>query len=219
MELLSEFSQEGFAAVQAKEQVIDKYEDKLGTYLVGLTRVELSAEESHQTFKILHTIGDFERIGDHAVNLSNTAREISEKKLALSEDARRELSVLQAAVLEIVDNTVSAFVENDVDKAVGVEPLEQTIDGLCDRIKTRHILRVQSGDCTLSHGFVFNDMLTNYERIADHCSNIAVAMIELKEGLFDTHEYLSDIKSKQNRAFAENYAFFTEKYALEWEEK
>lgn len=213
--LLDSYSQEGYATVQAKEQLIDRYEDKLGTYLVTLTRTELSEEQSREAFKILHTIGDFERIGDHAVNLSNTAKEIYEKKLELSGDAQREMAVLRAAIVEIVGNTVEAFTKNDVSLARKVEPLEQTIDGLCDQIKTRHILRVQNGDCALHHGFAFNDMLTNYERVADHCSNIAVAIIELENGIFDTHKYLSDIKANREDLFEKDYAMYTAKYSLD----
>ncbi len=215
MKLIDTYSQDEYAMVQAKEQIIDKYEDKLGTYLVALTRIELSMAESQETFKILHTIGDFERIGDHAVNLSKTAKEIYDKRLALSADAQKEMAVLRAAIEEIVDNTVRAFTQNDIALARTVEPLEQTINDLCDQIKARHIWRVQTGDCVLHHGFVFNDMLTNYERIADHCSNIAVAMIELENGIFDTHEYLCDIKTGQEEVFARDYAMYTAKYRLD----
>lgn len=217
--LFEDYSDEGFEAVDAKEQVIDKYEDRLGTYLVTLNRSELTHKESHQIFKILHTIGDFERIGDHAVNLSKAAREINEKKLVFSEDAIKEINILSSAVIEIVDNTIKAFLHEDIAMARKVEPLEQTIDNLCDDIKTRHIKRVQSGDCSLNHGFVFNDILTNYERVADHCSNVAVAMIELENGIFDTHEYLSSVKTKQTDSFAEDFAMYTRKYSLEEDNK
>ncbi len=215
MRLLDTYSQEDYSVVQTKEQIIDKYEDKLGTYLVALTRTELSKAESQETFKILHTIGDFERIGDHAVNLSNTAKEINDKKLTLSADAQAEMAVLRAAIVEIVENTVQAFTQSDTALARKVEPLEETIDNLCDQIKARHIWRVQSGDCALHHGFVFNDMLTNYERIADHCSNIAVAMIELENGIFETHEYLHDLKASQQDEFERDYALYTAKYRLD----
>ena len=212
--LLDEFSPEVFATVDAKEQVIDKYEDKLGTYIVALTRKELTNAQSNQVFKILHTIGDFERIADHAANLSKTAKELSEKKYKLSESAQEEMLVVRAATLEIVKNTVEAFIENDIKKAEKVEPLEQTIDGLCDAMKSRHVLRIQSGDCTLGHGFVFNDLITNYERIADHCSNVAVAVIELENGLFDTHEYLSNVKAMHSDSFESDFAMYAEKYKL-----
>ncbi len=213
--LLDNYTPDGYATIQAKEQVIDKYEDKLGTYLVALTRTELTREQSQAVFKILHTIGDFERIGDHAVNLSNTAKEINDKRLTLSADAQKEIAVLREAVVELLEITVEAFIQNDFALARKVEPLEQTIDGLCDQIKSRHILRVQTGDCALNHGFVFNDILTNYERIADHCSNVAVAMIELENGLFDTHEYLHHIKDDQEELFEREYALYSAKYTLE----
>ncbi len=215
MKLYEDYSEEAFNVIQNKEQVIDKYEDKLGTYLVALTRKELSKTESAEIFKILHTIGDFERIGDHAVNLSKTVKEMREKKYELSESAKKEISILQSAIGEIVSNTVQAFTEDNVEIARKIEPLEQTIDELCDTIKSRHIVRVQNGDCSLEHGFVFNDLLTNYERIADHCSNIAVAMIELESGIFDTHEYLHELKEKHLNHFEAYYALYSKKYSLE----
>lgn len=177
--LLHCYTEEDYRKIQAKEEVIDRYEDKLGTYLVKLTGTELSHDQSREISKFLHTISDFERIGDHAVNLSETAREIHEKKLTFSDSANRELNILASAVAQIVVLTTDAFTQDDLSAARRVEPLEEVIDELCDEIKIRHVRRIQSGNCTLAHGFVFNDLLTNYERIADHCSNIAVAMIEI----------------------------------------
>ncbi|MDD6307743.1 MAG: Na/Pi cotransporter family protein [Clostridia bacterium] len=213
--LFDVFSKELYDSIAAKEQVIDKYEDKLGTFLVKLTRSELSKEQSHDVFKILHTIGDIERIADHAVNLSNTAKEITEKKLVLSKKACDELRVLTEAVEEIVENTFAAFTAGSIAKAKKIEPLEQVIDMLCDTIKANHILRVQSGNCSLEHGFVFNDILTNYERIADHCSNIAAAMIEIDHDNFDTHAYLYGLKTEYGSQFVEAYTAYSQKYALE----
>lgn len=213
--LLYDYSDDKFDKVQAKEQIIDKYEDKLGTYLVKLTAHELSPEQSRNISKILHTIGDFERIGDHAVNLSKTAREISEKKLRLSDVAQRELDVITSAVSEIVVLATDAFTNDDTAAAKKVEPLEQVIDGLCDEIKLRHVRRVQTGECTLDHGFVYNDILTNYERIADHCSNVAVAIIELEHDIFDTHEYLRKVKTSRSADFEANYERYSHEYALD----
>ena len=212
--LLYNYSEDKYNAIQQKEQVIDKYEDKLGTYLVKLTGMELSPEQSRDISKILHTIGDFERIGDHAVNLSKTAKEIHAKKLRLSPVAQRELDVITSAVSEIVILATDAFTDNDLDTAKKVEPLEQVIDGLCDEIKMRHIRRVQTGECTLDHGFVFNDILTNYERIADHCSNVAVALIELEHDIFDTHAYLSELKAQKAEQFADDFALYSSRYSL-----
>lgn len=208
------YTEEGYQKIQSKEDVIDRYEDKLGTYLVKLTGTDLSHAQSREISKFLHTISDFERIGDHAVNLSETAREIHEKKLEFSDTANAELDVLASAVAEIVVLTTDAFTQDDLQQARRVEPLEEVIDNLCDEIKIQHVKRIQSGNCTLDHGFVFNDLLTNYERIADHCSNIAVAMIELALDQFDTHEYLHNIKESHEAEFNRCFAEFEERYRL-----
>ena len=213
--LLHCYTEDGYRKIQAKEDVIDRYEDKLGTYLVKLTGTELSHEQSREISKFLHTISDFERIGDHAVNLSETAREIHEKKLEFSPSANRELNTLASAVANIVVLTTDAFTKDDLEAARRVEPLEEVIDELCDEIKIRHVKRIQSGNCTLAHGFVFNDLLTNYERIADHCSNIAVAMIELEMDQFDTHEYLHQIKESHEETFNRVFREYEAEYRLE----
>ena len=213
--LMNCYSDTLYDQIQEKESVIDRYEDKLGTYLVKLTGTELTHEQSQRISLFLHTIGDIERIGDHAVNLSNVAKEIHEKNLSFSTLAQTELNTLSSAVSEIVVLTTDAFIKNDLEGASQIEPLEEVIDTLCDEIKIRHVIRVQSGDCTLSHGFVFNDLLTNYERISDHCSNIAVAMIELNHDLFDTHEYLNKLKAEKNMAFEKHYEEFAKRYSLE----
>lgn len=216
--LLHCYTEEGYRKIQAKEEVIDRYEDKLGTYLVKLTGTELSHDQSREISKFLHTISDFERIGDHAVNLSETAREIHEKKLTFSDSANRELNILASAVAQIVVLTTDAFTQDDLSAARRVEPLEEVIDELCDEIKIRHVRRIQSGNCTLAHGFVFNDLLTNYERIADHCSNIAVAMIEIDMDQFDTHEYLHQIKDNHEESFNRTFRDFEKQYQLDAEE-
>ena len=213
-ELLSVYSDQGFDVVMEKEEVIDRYEDKLGTYLVKLTSSELSPEQGRQVSKFLHTIGDFERMGDHAVNLAKTAREIHEKKLGFSPLAQKEMDVLISAVAEIVVLSTEAFSDNDLEKAMRVEPLEQVIDNLCDLIKFRHVRRVRAGECTLNHGFVFNDLLTNFERIADHCSNVAVAIIELAQDSFDTHEYLNNLKTNKSEFFNSCFTEYDTRYEL-----
>ncbi len=214
IELLDSFSEELYSVIQQKEEVIDRYEDKLGSYLVKLTGKEMTSEQSRKISLFLHTIGDFERIGDHAVNLSKVAREIHEKHIVFSELAQKELNTLVSAVSEIVVHTTDAFISGDVALAGRVEPLEQVIDDLCDEIKIHHIRRVQSGDCTIELGFTFNDLLTNYERIADHCSNIAVAMIELAQDSFDTHEYLNDVKTNRSEEFNRYFAEYDERYKI-----
>ncbi len=215
MNLIYNYSEEGYRKVQAKEEVLDRYEDKLGTYLVKLTRRELTLEQSSETSKYLHTIGDFERIGDHAVNIANASKEMNAKKLVFSQNAQKDLAVISSAISKIVILAVDAFIENDTAKAKKIEPLEQVIDDLCDEIKLRHIKRLRDGDCTLDLGFVYNDLLTNLERIADHCSNIAVAIIELKKDEFDTHEYLNRVKAESTDDFRMAFETFRKEFSLD----
>ena len=212
--LLHNYSDEGFRRIQEKEDVVDRYEDKLGTYLVKITEKELSHDENQQVSLFLHTISDFERIADHAVNISKVAAEIHEKHLEFSPDAVRELNVVSEAVTEVVRLTVEAFTQGSRDTAMHVEPLEELIDDLCDEVKLHHVQRIQTGDCTLSHGFVFNDLLTNFERVADHCSNVAVAMIELQSDVFDTHEYLNGVKQRKSEAFSRYYDEYRARFSL-----
>ena len=186
VDLRSRWSDKDFRLVGETESIIDRYEDKLGTYLMKITSKSLSAAQSEEVSKYLHTISDFERISDHALNISEAAKEIHDKNLQFSPEACHELEVMESAVREILSVAVSAFVDNDPLRAARVEPLEEIIDGLCDEMKSHHVDRLQSGACTLNQGFVFNDLLTNYERVADHCSNIAVAIIELESDSFDT---------------------------------
>ena len=214
LELMKHFSQKGFQQVSDMEDAVDQYEDHLGTYLVKFTGRELSQAQNEEVSKFLHTIGDFERISDHAMNLAEVAREIYEKDICFSDAAQRELDVLRIAVSEIVSLAVGAFVGNDLEMAFRVEPLEDTIDGLCDELKLHHIIRLQDGSCTLSMGFVFNDLLTNYERIADHCSNIAVAMIELESDSFDTHEYLRSLREMKTQKYLQYAEEYGRKFAL-----
>lgn len=217
--LLSDYDKKHYNKVYAKEEIIDKYEDKLGTYLVKITGVELKESQTREVSLILHTLGDFERIGDHAVNIADLANEIHDKKIKFSNDAIRELKVLRRAVNDILDLAIDGYIENDMTKASRVEPLEEVIDHLCYELKTRHINRVQSGHCTLNQGFIFNDLLTNYERIADYCSNIAVAMIELQSDVFDTHEYLNalkdnSIKERENDEFKKYFEEYKAQYTI-----
>ncbi len=214
LELRSRFSEKGFRQVEETEAVIDRYEDKLGTYLMKITAKSLSQTQSEEVSKFLHTISDFERISDHALNISEAAKEIHDKEIRFSPEACYELDVLESAVREIVSIAIGAFVDNDPQCATRVEPLEEIIDGLCDEMKSHHVDRLQSGSCTLHQGFVFNDLLTNYERVADHCSNIAVAIIELESDSFDTHEYLNSVRTMKNHSFEKYYEEYKEKYHL-----
>ena len=212
--LRNRWSDKDFRMVGETESVIDRYEDKLGTYLMKITSKSLSQSQSEEVSKYLHTISDFERISDHALNISEAAKEIHDKDLQFSPEACHELDVIESAVREILSIAVGAFVENDPQRAARVEPLEEIIDGLCDEMKSHHVDRLQSGSCTLNQGFVFNDLLTNYERVADHCSNIAVAIIELESDSFDTHEYLNSVRAMKSSSFARYYEEYNQEYHL-----
>ncbi|MDR0889059.1 MAG: Na/Pi cotransporter family protein [Oscillospiraceae bacterium] len=200
--------------IESTEKEIDMYEDKLGSYLVKLSARELSIADSNQTAELLHAIGDFERIGDHASNLVEVAREINEKKMFFSDDAMAELRVLTDAVVRIVNLTFEAFENNDTTLAVEVEPLEQVIDKLKREVKTRHVKRLQSGKCTIELGFVWSDILTNFERVSDHCSNIAVYILQTRYSEIEQHEYLGELKSSDDADFMASYRGYRETYRL-----
>ena len=214
MKLLENYSDEGFSAVERMEDIIDRYEDKIGSYLVQLTGKELNAQQNEAVSKYLHTINDFERMSDHALNVAESAQERHEKGILFSDEGWRELNVLTAAVSEVLTTAIGAFTENDLALAYRVEPLEDHIDNLCDEMKLHHIDRLAKGQCTITHGYVFTDLLTDLERISDHCSNIAVAMIELESAAFDTHEYINSLNAMHTKAYDEYYAEFSKKYAL-----
>lgn len=211
LSLLTDYDEKVAQSVLKCESKADKYEDKLGSYLVKVSSYELSEEDSAESAKLLHIIGDLERISDHAVNILNSAEEINDKKLNFSGDCRKELSVMVDAVKEIISLSYDAFISNDITKAQLVEPLEQVVDDLKDSLKSRHIKRLQKGDCTIELGFVLTDLLTNLERISDHCSNIAGLVIEGSIGEMDLHKYLKKVK-KDDMGFKENYEAFSEKY-------
>lgn len=198
--------------LNANEDIVDECEDKLGTYLVKLSSKNLSEKESKEVSKLLHAIGDFERISDHALNILDTAKEIAEKKVVFSQEAQNELGVIAKAITEILDITSYAFKNDDPVVAGQVEPLEQIIDDICDELKNRHVGRLQRGICTIEQGFVFSDLLSNYERISDHCSNIAVSVIRLREELYDTHDYLNKIKKEDAGSFHDYCEQYKAKY-------
>ena len=195
------------------EDRLDDYEDQLGTYLVKLSSQALSSEDSHVVSKILHAIGDFERLGDHACNLAEVAKELYDKKITFSPQAQQEIKVLTDALQEILTITACAYDGNSIELAAKVEPLEQVIDGLISKIRANHIRRLQKGACTIEGGFILADLLNNYERVSDHCSNIAVAIIEVEHDSFDTHKYLNGVKYG-NSVFNEIYDAYEKRYAL-----
>lgn len=213
--LVEQYDPKSADRLQKVEKQVDEYEDKLGTCLVKISSKELSDDDSKEVSKLLHSIGDWERLSDHAVNLLKTAKEIHDKKVDFSDQAAHELKTVVAALTEIIDITTQAFTQDDRKLARKVEALEQTIDGLIDQIKDRHITRLQSGECTIELGFVLSDLLTNYERISDHCSNIAVAMIQIRKAVFDTHRYLQEVKHSGRPEFENLLSEYQAKYALQ----
>ncbi len=213
LELFNKYDESVAEQMREVEHKLDDAEDKLGTYLVKLSSSALSQKDSQVVSKMLHAIGNFERLGDHALNLKDCAAELNEKGLSFTAEAKKELGVLADAIREILALTNRAYAENDVALAAQVEPLEQVIDGLTTKIRAGHVRRLRSGECSIEMGFVLADMLTNFERISDHCSNVAVAVIEVEHNAFDTHHYLHDIKHG-DQSFATAFAAYKEKYSL-----
>ena len=209
----SEYSKELAEEIRMGEEKTDKYEDMLGTYLVKLSEHQLSGDESLEVTKLLKVIGDFERISDHSVNLIESVEELNEKSLEFSTVAQGELKKLLGAVEEIVDLSLKAFLENDLEAASQVEPLEQVIDRLKEQMRSHHITRLQQKDCTIEVGFVWSDLLTNLERTADHCSNIAGCVIDAANNNMNIHQSLRDARN-DNKDFDAKYNFYMEKYAL-----
>ena len=212
--LLDNYDEEVAGEVKVNEDKLDLYEDKLGTTLVKLSSKALSDPDSRKVSKQLHTIGDFERIGDHAVNLWKAAEDIHEKDIRFSSQAEGPLHTLTAALQEILDITTRAFSEDNLSLAKQVEPLEQVIDCLIADIKSNHIARLQSGHCTIEMGFVLSDILTNCERVSDHCSNIAVAQIETAQNTYQAHEYLNGVKNAGNDDFQQAFDHYRSCYSL-----
>ena len=214
IKLVKDYNSEKAEYVRATENLIDKYEDKLGTYLVRISNNDLSESESHAVARLIHSIGDFERIGDHALNICKVSEEINEKKINFSSQALSEIDVITSAVIDILNLTVDSFVTDDADAASHVEPLEQVIDKLKSELKARHVKRLQNGECTIELGFIFTDLLTNYERVSDHCSNIAVYTMQLGSDMLDAHKYLHKLKSSSNGRFIDEFNMYDKKYSV-----
>jgi len=200
--------------VEETEKQIDQYEDKLGSFLVKLSGRQLSMEDSQIVSKLLHVIGDFERISDHALNITRSSKEMFEKKIVFSPDAKKELAVLIHAVEEAMGMAILSFEENDVALASKVEPLEQVTDHLRNELKARHIARLQKNQCTIELGFIYSDLIGDFERVADHASNIAVCVIQVSKNIFDTHEYLEEIKSSGEDSYMKLYEGYLKKYDM-----
>ena len=214
LELLKNYSEDGYKKVLEDEDLIDKYEDRLGTYLLRLNSRELNRTAGELVTEYLHNISDFERISDHAVNIAETAQEMHTKQISFSEEADTELDTLLAAVREILETSVDNFISGNEQGQYAIEPLEERIDVLCDEMKLRHVERMKNGKCSMNIGFVFNDILSNLERVSDHCSNIAVAMIEINGDMFDTHGYLDELKKHHTADFDRMYAEYAGKYSI-----
>ena len=204
----------GFEEVERIEGIIDKYEDTIGTYLTKLTGREMPTDLNRSVAKYLHTLTDFERISDHALNIAESAREIKEKEITFTPGAIHEMDVMMNALERIMHITVSSFIDNDLDKAYLVEPLEEVIDELCEKMRFNHVDRLTKGECTILNGYIFNDLIGNYERISDHCSNTAATLIEMEEGIFGLHTYTNEVKDSHTHNFEENYKFFSETFSL-----
>ena len=214
MQLFENYDAKLAEKVRKQENKADNYEDSLGSYLIKINEHDVDEQDSKQINKLLHIIGDFERISDHAVNIVESIEEINDKKLDFSDEAKRELSVMRAAVADILALTESAFIENNLEKAKAVEPLEQVIDGLKNKIKRNHVRRLQANECTIEHGFILADLLNNFERVSDHCSNIAECVIEISEKeLIDSHKYMREMKI-DNEYFDTKYKEYKGKYSI-----
>ena len=214
IDTIYKYDEATIARVKEAEALTDKYEDKLSTYLVRISSKNISPKDSHTVARLLHGINDFERIGDHALNLCRRGIEIKEKKIVFSDDAKAELDVITRALVEIINITKNSFVSDDIGEAALVEPLEQVIDKLNYEIKDRHVNRLKEGRCTVNLGFVYSDILADYERISDHCSNIAVYTIQRNSAKIDPHKFLNEVKSSDNPVFKGEYDLYLKKYAL-----
>lgn len=214
MDLLWNYTEDGAKKVGELEKLVDQYEDELGTYLVKLSRQNLSVHDSHTLSIVLHCIGDFERISDHAINIMEAAQEMHDKKLIFSPKAEDELKVFSRAVQDIVEKAYAVFRDQDEKLAQKVEPLEAVVDELNQEVKKRHIRRLREGKCTIELGFILSDITTSLERVADHCSNIAVCVTQVREDTYDTHGYLNNVKNEDSEIFRGLVLEEEEKYLL-----
>ena len=211
--LLDNFDESVFNEIKELEGKIDRYEDKTSSYLVKIAGRQMSDKDSKVVTELLHCIGDLERISDHALNVAEAAKEIYDKEIQFSEKARQDIAIITNAVSEILELTINTLINDDINLAKSVEPLEQVIDRLKRKIKNGHITRLRQGDCTMELGFILSDLLTNYERVSDHCSNIAVCVIEIATNSFEAHEYLHQVKSGEEE-FNEMYQAYKQKYYI-----
>jgi phosphate:Na+ symporter len=214
LKMIDNYDSKSAEEILAAEDKVDYYEDKLGSYLVKLSSHSLNQEDSNEASKLLHLISDFERISDHSVNILYSAEECHSKHLTFSDAAQNELKLITSAVSDILDLALASFRDDDMQAAVQVEPLEQVVDNLKEIIRSNHITRLQNGECTIELGFILTDLLTNLERVSDHCSNIAGCILEMTHDDLDLHEYLHNVRHS-DRAYANMYDNFCQKYIPE----
>lgn len=199
--LINNYDDKKFEKVEKKEDIVDRYADKLGTYLIKVNRMELSKIQNEEVSKYLHAIGDFERMSDHAVNIAESAQKLNENKMTFSKDGMEEMNNLTIAISDMITLTVDSFINNDLNHAYAIEPFEQLIDDICDKMKSNHIERLKNNKCTIEHGIAFNDLLTDIERIGDHCSNIALTIIGLEHDSLDMHNFEANLTEEQKRDY------------------
>lgn len=214
LEFIRVYSRTKDDTIKSNEKMIDKFEDELETYLVRISSLDLSIVDSMKLSKLSHAIGNFERIGDYGVNILKTKRKMHQGKIHFSPEANKELEVMSRAVREIVDNSIEAFLNDDIALARTVEPLEQVIDNLKAELRAKHSKRMVNNECSVENGILFFDIVNSFERIADHCSNLAVCIIELSQGSYQTHSYLKGVKNSENKNFMESFESYLEKYTI-----
>ena len=212
MELMHEFSDKKMAEVRDLEGIVDRYEDKIGSYLMKLTGREMTDTQNRAVSQYLRAITDLERISDHALNIAEGAEELHEKNISFSDKGTKEMNTLMTAVKEIIDITFESFLNDDDEMAYRVEPLEQVIDRLCRRMKEKHTQRLQKGKCTIAQGYVFNDLIADFERVGDHCSNIAIVIVDLVRDSLDVHELSEEIREDRSPQYEQYYEEFGMKY-------
>lgn len=213
--LLDGFSDKGFKKVEKKEDIIDRYADKLGTYMVKVTRKELNKQQNSEVSKYLHTIEDFERIGDHGMNIAEAIRDLDQKKLGFTDEAKKELSSLVLAVEDMLTLTTEAFINNDLKLAYSINPFESVVDDICEKLKLNHVERLKKGNCTIEAGIAFNDLITDLERIGDHCNNVFISMLEQEMDDYDMHQIKNTFTSDQIRDYNQLLETYKVKYSVE----
>ena len=213
--LLDGFSDKGFKKVEKKEDIIDRYADKLGTYMVKVTRKELNKQQNSEISKYLHTIEDFERIGDHGMNIAEAIRDLDQKKLGFTDEAKKELSSLVLAVEDMLTLTAEAFINNDLKLAYSINPFESVVDDICEKLKLNHVERLKKGNCTIEAGIAFNDLITDLERIGDHCNNVFISMLEQEMDDYDMHQIKNIFTTDQIRDYNQLLETYKVKYSVE----